>query len=161
MNPSIPKQLPSSIGHLITLAILLAVSGCGSGRPPAHPAKGRVVFANGSAVKTGTVELKSRDFGTQARGNIEPDGTFVLTTYEPGDGAVAGSHDCVVVQMILAEDAGIRSHGTYGVVHPRFSTYATSGLSCVIEASQDNNIVLLVEGIGKLSAGGSEKDHKH
>ncbi len=71
----------------------MATVGCGDGRPPAYPAKGRVVFANGTPVKTGTVELKSREHPIQARGTIDPDGHFELTTYRSGDGAIAGTHD--------------------------------------------------------------------
>lgn len=150
-----------ALAFCFSVGILIASVGCGPSRPPAYPAKGRVVFPNGSSVKTGTVELKSRQHGTHARGTIEADGSFVLTTYEKDDGAVAGLHDCVVVQMILAEDAKFRLHGTYGVVHTRFASYATSGLTCTVEPKASNDIVLTVEGIGKLSTGGTEKDHKH
>lgn len=143
----------------LCLAVLCAI-GCGPSRPPAYPAKGRVVFRNGSSVHVGTVELKSRDHRTQARGLIQPDGTFVLTTYEHEDGAVAGIHDAVVVQMLVAEDLKARTHGLFGIVHPRFASYATSGLTCEIEPSQRNEITLTVEGVGKLADGGNEKNHK-
>ncbi len=141
-------------------ALILTGTGCGSGQPPAYTTKGQVVFANGSPVKTGTVELKSREHGVQARGSIGEDGRFVLTTYRQDDGAVAGTHDCVVVQMIVAEDLGVRNHGVYGVVNPRFASYHTSGLNCTIEPKAGNEIKLTVEGVGKLIEGGTDKDHK-
>lgn len=134
--------------------------GCGTGQPPAYKTTGKVVFANGTAVKTGTVELKSREHPIQARGTIGPDGQFVLTTYREGDGAIAGQHDCVVVQMVIVEDLNQRNHGTYGVVHPRFASYHTSALTCTIDPKHGNDITLTVEGVGKLAEGGTEKDHK-
>ncbi len=139
---------------------LAICAGCGPGQPPAYKTTGKVVFSNGTPVKTGTVELKSRDHALQARGTIGTDGQFTLTTYRDGDGAVAGTHDCVVVQMVITEDIKQRNHGVYGVVNPRFASYQTSGLSCTIEPKPGNEIVLTVEGVGKLVEGGTEKDHK-
>lgn len=140
--------------------IVLMCVGCGPGRPPAYKTTGKVVFTNGTPVKTGTVELKSREHTVQARGTIGEDGRFVLTTYTEDDGAVAGTHDCVVVQMVMVEDLKQRNHGTYGVVNPRFASYHTAALNCTIEPKPGNEITLTVEGVGKLSAGGTEKDHK-
>jgi hypothetical protein len=151
------KQWP--IFGLIAI-VLLATIGCGPIRPKAYTTRGKVVFPDGSPVHVGTVELKSREHAVNARGSIENDGSFVLTTYQNGDGAIAGTHDCVVVQMVLVEDSRIRSHGTVGVVNPRFASYATSQLQCVIEPQNGNEITLTVEGIGKTTQGGSEKDHK-
>lgn len=109
---------------------------------------------------TGSIELKSREHAVHARGEIAADGSFTLTTYTQGDGAVAGTHDCVVVQMIVTEDLKARTHGTYGVVHPRFASYSTAKLTCNIQPKPGNVITLSVEGVGKLAEGGAEKDHK-
>ncbi len=84
-------------------------------------------------MKTGTVELKSREHPIQARGTIDPDGHFELTTYRSADGAIAGTHDCVVVQMVVTEDLKTANHGVYGVVNPRHASYQTSGLTCTVE----------------------------
>ena len=134
--------------------------GCGNGQPRAYKTTGKVVFNNGTVVKTGTVELKSREHPIQARGTIGTDGRFVLTTYHEGDGAIGGQHDCVVVQMVMVEDLKQRNHGVYGVVHPRFASYHTANLTCTIEPKDGNDITLTVEGVGKLAEGGTEKDHK-
>ena len=144
----------------ICVVPLLLVAGC-SNQPPAYPTKGKVVFPNGTPVHTGTVELRSRKFGNQARGTIAKDGTFVLSTYGTDDGAVEGLHDCVVVQFVVAEDLKTPKHSTFGVIHPRYGSYTSSGLSCEILPREDNTITLTVEGVGRLSDGGAEKDHKH
>ncbi len=147
-----------SLGLLAVLAFSL---GCGPQHPPTYPVQGRVEFANGNPVKAGSVELLAVDLKVNARGTIDEQGRFTLTTFEDGDGAVAGKHRCVVVQMIIAEKLGQAAGSQYGVVHPRFASYATSGLECEIKPTGENRIVLKVEGVDGLKDGGTEKDHKH
>ncbi len=142
------------------LVVMLALMGCGPSRPPAFKAHGKVSFPNGSPVRVGTIEFRSREHPIHARGTIDEDGSFTLTTYRNGDGAIAGTHDCVIVQMVITEDTKAKRHGTVGVVHPRYASYSTSGLECTIEANRENLIELQVEGVGKTVQGGTEKDHK-
>lgn len=141
---------------LACLGLLVASLGC-SDRLATYPVKGKVQFTTGGPVHVGTVELKSREHGIHARGEIQNDGTFTLTTYEPGDGAVAGAHDCVVVQLVMAE--GLEGHkpSTIGVVDRRFSSYSSSGLNVEVTADQSNEILLEVEGLRKTQP----EDHKH
>ena len=75
-----------------------------------------------------TIELKSRQHDIHARGKLNLDGTFTLTTYEEGDGAVEGKHDCVIVQFVMTE--GVQGHrpSTIGVIDRRYNSYTTSGL---------------------------------
>lgn len=105
----------------------------------------------------GTIELKSREHGVQARGTIENDGSFSLTTYEEGDGAVAGEHDAVVVQFIMTEDVSGHSPSTIGVVDRRFASYSTSDLVVEIKSDGPNDVLVEVEGIRKEQP----EDHKH
>ncbi len=119
-----------------------------------------MVFPSGSPVKVGTVELKSRDHSVQARGRIEVDGSFQLTTYSENDGAVAGVHDCVVVQFVMTEDLAGHRPSTIGVIDPRFSSYATSGLTVDIQPGTQNEITLEVQGIRKTQPKEGE-EHQH
>ena len=87
----------------ISLAILLLIpcAGCGSSAgaaAPLHPVKGKVTY-KGKALISGTVTFEP-DAGREAHGDIKPDGTFELTTFKPGDGAVAGSHRVAVTGAI-------------------------------------------------------------
>ena len=132
---------------VMTLLPVLTLSiGC-SDRLKTHPVSGRARFTSGGPVHVGTVELKSHLHGVQARGEIQNDGTFTLTTYAEGDGAVAGSHDCVIVQFIVAEDLAGHAPSAIGVIDRRYASYATSGLVVEIEPGGPNEIVLEVEGI--------------
>ena len=142
-------------GATFALFFLTAV-GC-SDHLPTYPVAGKVEFTSGGPVHVGTVELKSRQHGVQARGQIQPDGSFTLTTYKDGDGAVAGTHDCVVAQFVMAE--GIAGHrpSTIGVIDRRFASYSTSGLSIEISAGESNHLLIEVQGALKHQP----TDHSH
>jgi len=74
---------------LITgLLVVLNVTGCGPTRPAMTPVEGKVLF-NGEPLTFGCVIFQP-DEGWPAVGHLRPDGTFKLTTYKEGDGAVIG-----------------------------------------------------------------------
>jgi len=53
--------------------------------------KGKVTL-KGQPLTKGIVRFEPDGYGRMATGEIQGDGTFVLTTYEKGDGAVVGQH---------------------------------------------------------------------
>lgn len=138
----------SSLFAVTLITTLIALVGC-SGRPRTYPVQGKVQFDNGRPVVVGVVELQSIEGKINARGDIARDGTFTLTTFEPGDGAVAGKHKCVVMQMVMVENMEGFKHSTIGVVDPRYATYRGSGLEVEVAKSDENPIVLEVKGIRK------------
>lgn len=144
---------------LLCLA-LIALTGC-SNQPQTYKVSGRVQFPNGSPVKVGVVEFLSPEHSLNARGNINKDGTFTLTTFNEGDGAVAGEHKCVVLQMIIGENMKGFGGTKLGVVDPKFGSYSTSELTAVVEENDANNIVLQIEGIVEQPPEGTEHNHKH
>ncbi|WP_417376395.1 carboxypeptidase regulatory-like domain-containing protein [Gimesia maris] len=124
------------------LTLLICSYGCGSDKVPTYPVSGRVQFADGEPVRTGTIELESKEHGTSATGTIQEDGTFVLGTYTSNDGAAAGKHRAIVVQIIIAD--GItkhtRDHGR--AVPPLYGDYDSSPLSVVVQAIPQNEVIL-------------------
>ena len=149
---------PSAV-RLVTLSVValcFVLTGC-SDQLRTYPVSGKVRFTTGGVVHVGTVELKSKEHNVQARGQIQSDGSFTLTTYKEGDGAVAGMHDCVVVQFVMAE--GISGHrpSTMGVVDRRYASYSTSGLKAEISPDHSNELNLKVDGILKTQPA----DHTH
>jgi hypothetical protein len=76
---------------------MLLFGGAGCSGEPAKPkmgkVSGRVVF-NGEPVEGAIVTFIAPGAPRFASGVTDPDGTFELTTFEKGDGAVVG--DCVV-----------------------------------------------------------------
>lgn len=67
--------------------------------PETLPVSGKVTY-NGQPVTKGTVTFES-DKGQAATGEIQPDGTYRLSTFADKDGAVPGHHKV----MIIANDA--------------------------------------------------------
>ncbi len=154
------KALTSSV-----LFLMLAFSlGCGEGQLKTYPVQGKVLFADGSPVKLGTIECLSETHGIQATGTINRDGTFRLKTYREEDGAVEGLHKCVIVQFIQAEGIPNYKPSTLGVIHKRHASYATSGLSIRVEpdTSKNQDIVLQVEGVdGRAGSSNHSKKDEH
>lgn len=73
------------------------LAGCGvdeAPRPETVPVKGKVMF-RGEPLTKGRISFYPNE-GQPAVGAIQPDGTFALSTFEDGDGAVPGHHRVLV-----------------------------------------------------------------
>jgi hypothetical protein len=81
------------------LAALLIgpISGCTESldRPKTFPVSGKVTH-KGQPVPKGTITFQP-DQGQPSVGEIQPDGTYRLSTFDPGDGAVAGHYRVFVI----------------------------------------------------------------
>lgn len=130
---------------LCCLCSLLAVSGCGSDQVPVWPTKGKVLFADGSPVRTGNIEFESELHGLTASGRIQPDGSFVLGTYTPSDGAAAGIHKVIIVQLVI-NDGTINHTMDHGKAVPAvFASYETSGLKATVAQGKSNDLKVFVD----------------
>ena len=86
---------------LLVLALVASSSGCSRpGRLPTAPVRGTVKL-DGSPVTSGVVVFLP-ERGRAAKGEIRPDGSFVLGTYGTSDGAIIGTHRV----GIIARDGG-------------------------------------------------------
>jgi len=153
----------SLFANRLLVAVILSLSvsiGCGDGKPPAFPTRGKVLFADGTPVKVGTIETKSILHDVQATAAIQLDGSFVFTTYKEGDGAVAGPHQCVVVQFVQSENIQNHKPSTLGVVNRKHASYATSNLKIDVVADKQNELIIQVEGVPKPLSGDSKGDHE-
>ncbi len=157
------RLIRQTVSLLTWIGCLMTLGGCTPAQLPTYPVAGRVVFPDGAPVQIGSVEFKSREHGVQARGEIDTEGRFTLSTFRQGDGAVAGHHACVVVQFIMVEDIANFQPSTEGVVDPRFGSYATSGLECEVLATDKNQVTLTVAGLvtGQPQGGSTPHDHLH
>jgi hypothetical protein len=83
----------------VTVAALLigTTSGCTETieRPKTVPVHGKVTY-NGQPVPKGTVTFQ-HDQGQAAVGEIKDDGTYQLTTFAQGDGALPGHHKVFII----------------------------------------------------------------
>ena len=108
--------MPSLTRHLAILVVgITAVSGCGKNEFQVAKVKGSVT-CNGKPLSEGlivfipagaaaaTSDSKSSVTGRSASGMIQPDGTYELTTYKSGDGAIVGSHSVQVFAPAPIDD---------------------------------------------------------
>ncbi|GAB5441013.1 MAG: hypothetical protein Fues2KO_13620 [Fuerstiella sp.] len=109
-----------------------------------YPVSGQIQFADGSPVRHGTVELESVEHGTTASGTIDHDGSFVLGTYTQDDGAAAGEHRVIVVQMVIADGSFKHTIDHGRQVPTRFADYDRSSLTVQVKADSQNDITIVL-----------------
>src|SRR5262245_36817403 len=123
---------------VVVTASLLGLAGCGgSGLYPVH---GKVVWENGAEARElvgGLVICEAVDGGVGARGDIEKDGSFQLSTYKPGDGVLLGKHRVAVVEYSSREPPPPPK------VDQTFSSLDKSGLEINVEP-KTNEVTLKV-----------------
>jgi hypothetical protein len=148
------KPGASDFRRLWPLLIVLGLlsPGCGSGNPPAYPVSGTVRFEDGTPVRSGLVEFESVELAINARSEIGPDGSFQLTTWRVGDGAVAGKHRALVLQPLVY--AGLSAEGRQEHsghedsaelrVAPEMGRYETSQLEFTVQPQPRNEVVIVV-----------------
>ena len=109
----VPRRLLVLPGLLAPLLMLQA--GCNKSPYPLAQARGRVTL-DGQAINKAKVMFapvaqgESKLVGKPAFGVLQSDGSFVLGTYQPEDGAVVGEHWVTVIRMQGRRSApGLRS----------------------------------------------------
>src|SRR5262245_41994744 len=93
---------------IILCAVSLLFAGCGdAGKVKVYPVKGNVTFKGKPMIGGGSITLMPLTAmeGQAAGGAIQKDGTFALTTYEEGDGSMAGEFRVVITQEVFSEGA--------------------------------------------------------
>lgn len=118
-----------------------AASGCGPGRPATVPVSGSVTL-DGKPVAAATVLFQPVS-GVPGRAITAVDGSFTLTTFTDGDGAVVGRHQVAVSKLSLSgvaiDDAGVSGPGIAGEAREtwhtpeRYATPAESGLEVEVQ----------------------------
>ena len=86
-----------TIMFLGTLLGLVLTAGCADNLSPVAKVGGRITF-QGRPVVSGKLLFLPEGGGKQAIGSIRQDGSFELTTYREGDGALVGNHHAVVLK---------------------------------------------------------------
>ncbi|MBA2112967.1 hypothetical protein [Bremerella alba] len=108
-----------------------------------HPVSGKVVLADGSPVGGGIIKFRTKsDEGetVKAHGQIQPDGSFQLTTFQDGDGALEGEHEAILFSPATGD-------GHNAVAAPNFPTkyrkYETSGLKFQVGPGENDFVIQL------------------
>jgi hypothetical protein len=87
--------MPSSVSKIVGYACaLVLICGCGSSGPETAEVEG-IVRLDDQPLTLGIVTFTPKG-GRSATGFIQKDGTFRLTTYQNGDGALVGKHTVTI-----------------------------------------------------------------
>lgn len=127
------------------LLSIATLAGCGSG---IYPVEGKVVWPDGAAAKElegSQVVFEQQAANTTARGTVNSEGSFRLTTNTADDGAVPGEHKVLVIEVGRKSlPGGDGSNIAPGVMDPKFYTFESSGLTATIHPGK-NEVTLKVE----------------
>lgn len=132
------------------IALSVAAFGCSSGpkRPATIKVSGKVTM-NGTPVPGATVSFQPAATGGRAAvGITDGAGQYVLTTFEAGDGAVAGDYGVAIVKSEASAAAGSSSNANSddyvppeglkepppakSLIPPRFGSPRESGLRATV-----------------------------
>ena len=120
---------------LVCGTVLLVFVGCsGSGgedRQATAKVHGKVTF-NGEPLPTGRIHFVPTGGGPTASGEIGEDGTYRLSTYGNGDGAVVGSHKVMIsaerdMSNVLPEDPEASQEPS--LIPVKYNSEQSSGLT--------------------------------
>src|SRR5205823_3254619 len=127
---------------LFTMFVALSVTGCGSGRPPVAPVKGKVTL-DGKPLAKGTITFEATG-KRPATGKIIDGEIVEMTTYTTGDGAPVGSHKVAVwaTEDAAANVAANPGEGKIGanymtgksLIPAMYNDPNTSGLSAEVKS---------------------------
>jgi hypothetical protein len=127
-------------------ALILVFAGCGNGG--VYPVQGQIVWKDGSPANelAGTlVFFEQPEKQLSARGQVAADGSFRLTTNKENDGAAAGEHIVLLVEIgrkqLGGPDLTLLAPGK---IDSRYSTHSTSDLKATVKPGT-NRITLTVE----------------
>lgn len=108
-----------------------------------HPVSGKVVLPDGSPAGGGIIKFRTTSQEgemVKAHGEIQPDGSFQLTTFQEGDGALEGEHEAILFSPATGDGGG-------RVVAPSFPAkyrkYETSGLKFRVDPGQNEFVIEL------------------
>ena len=148
-SSSNPRHFPLSVRCLVLagLATILVATGC-SNKPRPYPVNGQIVFDDGEPLTGGRIEVRSLEHPLVARGSVDRDGKFQLTTYEFNDGAVAGKHEVLIVKKFTANIDDVAKHAKHAALartlDSKYTRYRTSGLTIDVEPGDNNEVKLQV-----------------
>jgi hypothetical protein len=97
-------NVPASL--LMLSAAFTVLSGCGgSDNLSVYPVKGKITFEGQPMKGGGAISFvpTGGQAGAQSGGEIKEDGTYELTTYQPGDGSIPGDFRVVITQVTVKE----------------------------------------------------------
>ena len=133
------------------MLVLLSFTGCNSS-PELFPATGKVIY-NGEPLRFGRVMLQP-EVGNVSQAEIQPDGTFEVSTYKQGDGIAPGSYRVSVMcyeghnpaaKQVQSDQLEGMSLGK-SLIPLKYTRARSSGLNAAISPDEPNEILLELKG---------------
>ena len=134
-----------SLGSIALTSVLLV--GCGGGGLATYPVEGQVTFPDGKPLHGGIVQFQpvgEQSGKINSRGRIQEDGSFRMSTFESEDGSIEGEHRVLVVPPSPPGPADPWKLPK-PVIHERFRSYETSGLTYTVTPDGPNEFKFTVD----------------
>jgi hypothetical protein len=126
-----------AVGYLSCL--LLIVAGCADKGPELTEVTGQVLI-DGKRLTTGSIITLPAQ-GRGARGTIDGEGNFTLSTSDMGSGAIAGRHQVAVIAVEEPKDAALGTPAR-SLIPEKYASVETSGLFIEVTPGEMEPVVL-------------------
>lgn len=118
---------------------LLGIAGCGGSL---QPVRGTVTLPGGKPAEGSMVVFEGEVAGktVSARGDVQTDGSFALSTLKPGDGVPPGKYRVAVMPPPM-----VNAEGPYRPpFNAKYTNFETSGLTFEVERGKRNEFPIQV-----------------
>src|SRR5262249_6506243 len=127
-EPAMKQIISGWRGRVLALCLAaLPAAGCGG----YYPVSGTVTLDDGQPLTKGLVVFESVDGTQMARGQVQPDGRYRVSTGRPGDGVKPGRYRVLVSALDMSDVPDERKNLPFDVKYTRFQT---SGLEFEVKA---------------------------
>lgn len=123
---------------------LVAAVGCG---PRTYPVRGTVTLEDGTPLEKGLIIFERVDGPPlTARGDVQPDGRFEMSTERPGDGVPAGRYKVCLNPLDSSDVPDEKKVLPFDV---KYLNLKTTDLECVVEPRDNEYPIRLSKPAGK------------
>ncbi|HRF01639.1 MAG TPA: hypothetical protein PLI18_14040 [Pirellulaceae bacterium] len=132
------------VALFLMAAVISAHLGCGESGPPMVKVSGVVRFADGTPLDHGIIQLQQIGSPLMAKGEVDRQGRFSLSTRQAGDGVEPGKYRAAIVQLILTDLLPLDQHQHVKRLDPKFASFETSELEFEFTLDGPTEIVIPV-----------------
>lgn len=124
----------------VIVCFTIGIVGCG---PKMHPARGTVTLEDGTPLNKGLVIFERVEGGPPltARGNIQSDGRYELSTEKPGDGVPPGRYTVAINPLDNSDAPDEQKKLPFDI---KYLNHKTSGLEYVVQAGPNDYPIRLL-----------------
>jgi hypothetical protein len=146
MQPLVRRSL--ALVALSCVLLTANLAGCRSKKAETFQVTGTVKLTDGTPLEGGRLLFRPEgETVYAAKGDVRSDGTFELSTFGIGDGAVAGAHRVMVLPPVPEGfmDEPRTTPGTRLAIDLKYQSLRTSPLEFTVEPGGENHFDIAVE----------------